>query len=66
MKKNEGTLDRVIRIILAVVIAILYFTGILEGALGIILLVLAGILLVTGIIGFYPLYRILKINTLGK
>jgi len=56
MKKNMGVYDRVVRILIAVVVAVLYFTNILSGTLGIILLVLAGILAVTSIIGLCPLY----------
>ena len=41
MKKNMGGTDRMIRVIIAVIAAILYFTGIVYGTLGIILLFLA-------------------------
>jgi hypothetical protein len=40
MKKNMGTIDKVIRILVAVVVVILYFTNVISGTLGIILLVL--------------------------
>lgn len=65
MKKNMGTIDKVIRILIAVVIAILFFTKVIEGVLGIVLLVLAVIFVLTSLIGFCPLYTPLKINT-GK
>jgi hypothetical protein len=55
--------DRILRMIVAVIIAILYFTKVLTGAPGIILLILAGIFLLTGIIGFCPLYIPFRINT---
>lgn len=58
-----GKLDKVIRIILAVLFAALYFTGIIEGALGIILMVLAIVFLLTSFIGFCPLYLPFNINT---
>jgi len=65
MKKNMGTIDKTIRIILAVLIAVLYFTGILKGTLGVILLVLAGVFVLTSLISFCPLYTIFGWNT-GK
>lgn len=63
MKKNMGTIDKVIRILVAVIIAILFFTKVLEGTLGIVLLILAGVFLLTSVVGFCPLYLPFKINT---
>jgi len=63
MKKNMGTIDRVIRSLIAIVIAILFFTHTISGTLGIVLLVVAAILLVTSIIGFCPLYALLGLST---
>jgi len=65
MKKNMGGLDRTIRIIFAVVIAILYFTEKIEGTLATVLIVLAAIFVLTSVINFCPLYTALGINT-GK
>jgi hypothetical protein len=65
MKKNMGTIDKVIRILVAVVLAVLYFTHVVEGTLGIILLVLAVVFVLTSLIGFCPLYLPIKLNT-GK
>ena len=66
MKKNEGNLDRIFRVILAVVLGYLYFTGITGGVLGIILLVVGVILLLTALTGICPLYMLLKLNTNKK
>ena len=66
MKKNEGNLDRIIRVILAVVLGYLYFTGITSGVFGIILLVVGAILLLTALTGICPLYMLLKLNTNKK
>jgi hypothetical protein len=66
MKNNMGTVDKVIRILIATVIVILYAADLICGIPGIILLVLAGIFIVTSIIGFCPLYQPLKINTKSK
>ena len=63
MKKNMGTIDKAIRILIAVVVAILFFTGVISGILGIILLILAGIFVLTSLISFCPLYTPLGINT---
>jgi hypothetical protein len=65
MKKNMGGTDKVIRIILAVVFAALYFTGTVTGIAGIVLLVLAGVFLLTSFISFCPLYTLVGINTCG-
>jgi hypothetical protein len=65
MKKNMGTVDRVIRILIALVIVILFFTKAISGTLAVILLILAGIFAVTSLIGFCPLYFLFGINT-GK
>ncbi len=66
MKTNMGTADRIIRVILAAIIAVLYFTGVIKGTLGIILLILGAIFLLTSIISFCPLYLPVKINTARK
>lgn len=66
MKRNVGTADRVIRILVAVVIAVLYFTNVIEGTLGIVLLVLGGILVITAIVSFCPLYYPFKLSTSKK
>ncbi|HLF65364.1 MAG TPA: DUF2892 domain-containing protein [Saprospiraceae bacterium] len=63
MKKNMGSADRTIRIVLAVAFALLYFTNIVTGVFGIILLVFAFVFLLTGFIGYCPLYSLLKFST---
>lgn len=66
MKKNMGTIDKVIRILIAVVIVGLYFGNIVSGALAAVLFVVAAIFLLTSFIGFCPLYFPFKINTNKK
>jgi len=63
MKKNMGNTDKAIRIIIAIVLTILYFTGVIEGTLGIILMVVSSIFVLTSLIGFCPLYTIFGIKT---
>lgn len=63
MKKNMGNTDRVIRIIIAAVIGVLYYTGTISGTLGIVLLVLAGVFVLTSFVSFCPLYAPFGIST---
>ena len=63
MKKNMGTADKVIRILVAVVVVTLYFTNIISGTLGIILLALSAIFVVTSILSICPLYMPLGLST---
>ena len=66
MKKNMGIADRSTRIILAIVFAVLHFTGVVTGVLGWILLVLAIVFLLTSLIQTCPLYLPFGINTRKK
>ena len=63
MKKNMGSLDKGIRFTAAIIIAVLYFTNVIDGTLAIILSVLAVIFILTSFINFCPLYILLGINT---
>jgi len=63
MKKNMGNADRIIRILLAMVVSVLYFTSTITGTFGIVLLVAAGIFLVTAVFSFCPLYTLIGFNT---
>ncbi len=63
MKKNMGSTDKAIRIIVAVIFAILYFTGIVAGTLGFVLLIFAAVFVLTSLISFCPLYAPFGINT---
>ena len=60
MEKNMGTIDRIIRTVLAVIVVILYLTGTISGAVAIILGILAAIFIATSIVGYCPLYTPLK------
>ena len=66
MKKNMGNADRIIRTLLAAVVAYLYFSGIVTGTLAIVLMVFAGIFLLTSLVGYCPLYSVIGINTCGR
>jgi hypothetical protein len=66
MKRNIGTIDRIMRIVTAVVIAVLFYTNVLTGTLGIVLLALAIIFAVTSLISICPIYLVLGLNTRGR
>ncbi|MDP2187286.1 MAG: DUF2892 domain-containing protein [Sphingobacteriaceae bacterium] len=66
MKKNMGNTDKAVRILLAIIIAALYFTGTVPGVLGMVLLAFAAIFVLTSFISFCPLYLPLGINTCKK
>ncbi|GAA1474133.1 DUF2892 domain-containing protein [Corynebacterium felinum] len=61
MKTNEGTIDRVVRIVIAVIAAYFAYTN--QGALAIVLWVVAAIMAITAVVGFCPLYRIFGVST---
>ncbi len=63
MKKNMGTADRIIRVIIAAILVALYFMEVVTGTLGIVLLVVAGIFLITSITSFCGLYTLFGIRT---
>lgn len=63
MKKNMGTADRIIRVIIAAAIAGLFIAKIITGTLGIVLLVLAGVFVLTSLVSFCPLYAPFGIKT---
>ena len=63
MKPNMGGTDRIIRLIVAAIVAVLYFTGTLTGTLGIFALVVAAIFVLTSLVSFCPLYTLIGLNT---
>lgn len=63
MKKNMGTADRIIRLLVAALIAILYFTNVITGTLGIVLLVVGAVFLLTSFVSFCPLYAPFGLST---
>ena len=66
MKKNMGTIDKTIRVLIAIAIAILIYTDVITGTLGIVLAILAIVFLLTSMLSFCPLYLPFGINTKGK
>jgi hypothetical protein len=66
MKKNMGTTDKVIRIVIAFVIIGLYFANVISGTVAIVLLIFSAIFILTSLIGFCPLYLPFGINSNRK
>lgn len=66
MKLNMGGADRIIRVLIAVAIAVLYFTNVITGTLAIVLLIVGAVFLLTSIVGFCPLYAPFGIRTCPK
>jgi len=63
MRKNMGMADRVIRALVAVLIAVLYLTNVIAGTLGLVLLILACVFLLTSMVSFCPLYAPFGLST---
>jgi len=63
MKRNMGTVDRGIRLALAIIVAILYFTGKISGIVAIVLGILALVFVITSLVGHCPAYTPLGIKT---
>lgn len=63
MKKNMGNADRIIRVLIAAVIAVLFFTNVITGTLAYVLLALAAIFILTSLVGTCPLYMPFGLNT---
>lgn len=61
-----GSIDKAVRIVIALIIAILFYANVITGTLGIVLLVLAGVFVATSLINFCPLYSIFGVSTCKK
>ena len=66
MKTNESGLDRIFRVVIGAALLVLYFTQVITGGLGIAAVVVGAVLLITGVVGFCPLYALLKFQTKKK
>lgn len=63
MKHNMGNIDRIVRVLIAVLIAVLFFTNTITGTMGYVFLVIGGIFLLTSLVGSCPLYSLVGVNT---
>jgi hypothetical protein len=66
VKKNVNSIDKVIRILLAIVLGVLIFTSQVTGILAIVLGVLAVVLVLTSFLSFCPIYALLNLSTIKK
>jgi len=66
MKKNMGTLDRILRVIIALAIGVLYYMGMISGTVAIVLGALALVFLATSLVSTCPLYLPFNISTRPK
>lgn len=66
MKKNMGSVDRIIRTALAILVAVLYFTNTISGTLALVLGTFAIIFLITSFFSFCPLYSLFNFSTRNK
>lgn len=66
MKKNMGTIDKAVRLTLAAVVLLLYYTHVISGTIALVLLAVAIIFAVTSLLGVCPLYIPFGISTLRK
>jgi hypothetical protein len=65
MKANMGAIDRIIRLVIAMILAAFYFTDTITGTVGIVFLIVAAVFTLTSLVSFCPLYTLLGINTCG-
>jgi hypothetical protein len=63
MKQNMGSADRIVRVVFALLVAVMYFTNTISGTVAIILGFFAVIFLATSAMGFCPLYVPFKLST---
>ncbi len=66
MKKNMGGADKLVRLVVALLMILAYFQGIVTGTLGIVLLVVAAIFVLTSLVSFCPLYTLFGMSTCPK
>ncbi|MFT5891394.1 MAG: hypothetical protein ACI9Y7_001496 [Dokdonia sp.] len=63
MKKNMGTIDRIVRFAIAIIVGVLYWQNIISGTLAYVLLAVSAIFLLTSFISFCPLYALVDLKT---
>lgn len=66
MKANMGNTDKIIRILAAILIGVLYFMQLISGTLAIVLLIVAAVFILTSFMSFCPLYLPFGLSTIQK
>jgi len=63
MKKNLGAIDKLVRLVVALLLIIVYFQGLVVGILGVVFLIIAAIFVVTSLVGICPIYAVFGISS---
>ena len=63
MTKNMGSTDQIVRVVIALIVGVLFFTKVISGILGFVLLAVAGIFVLTSVVSFCPIYAVFGIRT---
>jgi hypothetical protein len=63
MKKNVGSIDKIVRYVLAAILIALFAFNVVSGLLGYILLAVAAIFIVTSLLNFCPIWWLLGLKT---
>lgn len=63
MKKNMGSTDQIVRVVIALIVGVLFFTKVISGTLGFVLLAVAGIFVLTSVVSFCPIYAVFGMRT---
>lgn len=63
MKRNMGKIDKIVRFTITIIIALLVYYRVIEGAFSYVLLTVAAVFLLTSLTGFCPLYGLFGLNT---
>lgn len=63
MKKNMGSTDQIVRVVIALIVGVLFFTKVISGILGFVLLAVAGIFVLTSAVSFCPIYAVFGMRT---
>jgi len=64
MKANMGSIDKTVRLLIAALLIVLYFLGVVEGVLGTVALGIAVVFTLTSVISFCPLYAVFWDNNM--
>ncbi len=66
MEKNAGTIDRIVRVVIGIILLYAVATGKVSGIVMYVAGLLGLMMLVTAALAYCPLYPIMKINTASK
>ncbi len=66
MKTNMGSIDKIIRVIVSILLVILFSTDVIQGTMGWVVIAIAAVFTLTSIVGYCPIYSIFGFNTKKK